>query len=428
MAKTRKRHLRRFLWLTLLLLVIGGAGWFYFRRHQSESIIVQTETVQRRDVRETVLANGRIQPVLQVKISPEVSGEITEMPVKEGDEVKKGALLLKIKPDFYEANRNSAEANYKSSVANRELQTANQSRAEAEFKCAEELATAKLVSESAYLDAKTALAVAEAQLKTTVHQVEMASASLARAQEELAKTTIYAPISGTISRLNSQVGERVVGTATMAGTEVMTIADLTAMEARVDIGEMDVVLIEAGQKVELEVDAFRKQKFNGVVAEIANTAKGSGSAGGGNMGGQSQSQDATKFEVKVRVVDKESFRPGMSVTAQIETRSRTNVLTVPIQSVTTRPAKTVGDTNKLSGATNGAVSAAGKPVEVVFVAEGTRATMIPVTRGLNDESHVEISSGLVEGMNVISGPYKAINRELKDGAAIKVGESPIIVP
>ena len=258
-------------------------------------------------------------------------------------------------------------------------------------------------------------------------QTEVAKAALDRSLDDLAKTTIVSPLDGTISKLNSQKGERVVGTATMAGTDVMTIADLDTMEARVDIGEVDVVLIKVGQIARLELDSFRDRKFAGEVTEIANTAKASG------LGTQ---QEATKFEVKVRVKDKEIFRPGMSVTAEVETRYRTNVLCVPIQSVTTRLPKGADQVGKDKAAKSDAKEAYGngdkggpagkkkdeppKPVEVIFQRDGETVKQVPVKRGISDDSFVEIIEGVTEGAEVISGGFKAINRELEDGKKVKV--------
>jgi HlyD family secretion protein len=267
----------------------------------------------------------------------------------------------------------------------------------------------------------------------------MTKALLDRAQEELSKTTIVSPLTGTISKLNSQKGERVVGTATMAGTEVMTIADLNEMEARVEIGETDVVLIQAGQKVRVEVDAFKDRKFSGVVTEIGNSSKNAGM----NLGSQ---QEATKFEVRIRMKEKETFRPGMSVTAEIETRSRKGVLTVPMASVTTRlpkaPAKTnsvqtvsartnsssasnaISSTN-LDGATSETNAPAAtekqKEIQVVFVKGGDSVRMTPVKIGISDDSYWEVTDGLKEGEEIVIGPYNAISRDLQDGKKIKVG-------
>jgi HlyD family secretion protein len=296
--------------------------------------------------------------------------------------------------------------------------------------------------------------VAKAQLESSTHNVEMADAALKRADEDLRKTTIFSPLDGTVSPLNSRLGERVVGTAMMAGTEIMTIADLNEMEARVDVGENDVVLMRIGQTARLEVDAFKDRKFTGIITEIANSAKNAAVSG--------SSQDATKFEVKIRIQDKEAFRPGMSVTAEVETRSRTNVLTVPIASVTTRLPKEAGkkpagksgapagtnatastnrptnanavaatntleNTNTVAGTNAPAARKPGeapKPIEVVFLKQGDRAKMVTVKRGISDDAYTEIVEGLTEGQEVISGGYKAISRELEDGKKIKIGLAP----
>lgn len=280
---------------------------------------------------------------------------------------------------------------------------------------------------------------------------------------DLSKTVIYSPLDGTISKLNSQLGERVVGTASFAGTEVMRVANLTNMEARVDIGEMDVPLITVGQKAHLEVDSFKDQKFNGLVTDIANSANNN----------DTSSTDATKFQVKIHIAEKDAFLPGMSVTANVETRYRTNVVTVPIQSVTTRlPKDKSGGTNAVSTnhvvqtassnapATNAAKTAAGtngtatnvaktavstnsadtnasaagqkkpdeapKPIEVVFVVEGDHVKMVPVKRGISDDNYVEIVEGLHDGQEVVSGGYKAINRDLADDTKIIVTTNAVV--
>jgi HlyD family secretion protein len=426
MARKKKTG-RKIIVFTLMLAVIGGLSWWAYFRQKDEIITVQTEQAGKRDLTELVVATGRIQPVLQVKISPEVSGEITDLPVKEGQVVKKGDLLLKIKPDFYIASTNSADANLKAVLANRELSAANLEKAKIEFERIEKLFKSELVSESQFVEARTAVDVAQAQVKAASHQSDVAKASLARALEELSKTTIYSPLDGVVTKLNSQAGERVVGTATMAGTEVMVISNLEDMEARVDIGEVDVVLIAIGQKARLEVDAFRDKKFTGAVTEIANTAKTQG------MGQQSE---ATRFEVRIRIAEREEFRPGMSVTAEVETRYRTNVLAIPIQCVTTRMPKDATNTTDLAKAEaaanggsnggadmakNGKKGDAPKPVEVVFLRDGDSVKMLKVKRGISDDTHVEITEGLNEGQEIIVGGYKAINRDLEDGKKIVIG-------
>jgi len=440
MAKSKSRG-RKVLVFSFLVVLLGGLGTAAYLRQREVVLTVQTEKVTRRNLIETVVANGRVQPVFYVKISPEVSGEIIELPVKEGQTVRKGDLLVRIKPDTYIANSNSATASYRASLAAKTTAEANLARAEAEFRRQEALFKNNLVSESLFMDAKTAYEVARAQLRSATHQVEMSKAALDRAEEDLRKTVIYSPLDGTVIRLNSQVGERVVGTAMMAGTEIMTIADLNEMEARVEVGEIDVPLIQIGQLARIEADAFKDRKFTGTVTEIANSSRGL-VLGGGGFG--AQSQEATKFEVKVRIQDKAAFRPGMSVTAEIETRYRTNVLTVPIVSVTTRLPKTTNTVARAgaphaapagtnspaaSDTTNATAGArkpgeAPKPIEVVFVKDGDVARMVPIKRGISDDTYVEILEGLQEGQEVISGGYKAISRELEDGKKIKVGPPP----
>lgn len=446
MTKSKKR--RKVIIFTVIGVVLLALTLLAIFRKREAVITIQTEKVGRRNLTELVVANGKIQPVVQVKISAEVSGEVIELPVKEGQAVKKGDLLAKIKPDAYLANRRSAEASYQSALAGKLQTEANQRKAELEFKRNEDLFKTKLISDSTFLEYKTALEIAQAQVESATHQVDVAKASLARAEEELAKTTIYSPLTGTVSKLNLEVGERVAGNTMMAGTEIMTVADLNAMEARVDIGESDIVLLARDQKARLEVDAFKDRKFAGVVTEIANSSRTAGAVGG-------SSQEATKFEVKIRIQEKEAFRPGMSVSTEIETRSRTNVLTVPIASVTTRlpkdkdkekdkkdttskrsktnavaSAKTnaAAGTNQMSGSSTNAPKTdkkskeALKPIEVVFVLDGERVKMVPVKIGISDDSYWEITEGLKEDQEVISGGYKAINRDLEDGKKVRQGK------
>ncbi|HZV34050.1 MAG TPA: efflux RND transporter periplasmic adaptor subunit, partial [Verrucomicrobiae bacterium] len=425
-----------------LALVVGGLSIAAFLKNQGPTIPVQTERAARRNITEIVVANGKIEPVTQVKISPEVSGEILKLPFKEGQAVKKGDLLVYIRPDNYAAARNSALANYKYSIAQSNSAAANLERSMLEYQRNKALYESKLISDSDFLTAKNAYDVAKATLEGASEQVGVAYASLQNSEADLSKTKIFSPLDGTVTKLSSLVGERVVGTAMMAGTDIMTVSDLNEMEARVDIGEVDVVLIKVGQKVRLEVDAFKDRKFEGVVSEIADTANNdtTGSTGAANASA-STSQEATKFQVKIRVKEKEVFLPGMSVTAEIETRSHTNVVTVPIQSVTTRVPKE-NSTNNIAGKTNGvqlasaknasAVSSTNesysaerrkpdeppKPIEVVFVVEGDHVKMVPVKRGIYDDNYVEIVEGLKEGEEVVTGPYKALNRDLADGTKI----------
>jgi HlyD family secretion protein len=433
MANNKSKSERKIILFSILgLVVVAGAVASRFVKG-TPPILIATEKVTRRNITELVVANGKIEPVLQVKISPEVSGEIIELHVKEGQDVKKGDLLFKIKPDNYVAARNSAQANYNSAVANRETSRANLEKADLEYKRNDALFKEKLLSESDLLTAKTAFDVAKTTLDASVEQVSMAHAQVDTAEADLSKTTVYSPLTGTVSKLNSELGERVVGTAQYAGTEIMTLADLHVMEARVDIGEIDVPLIKMSEKASLEVDSFKDQKFNGLVTEIANSANNNDTSSAAAT--SSTSTEATKFQVRIRVTEKERFLPGMSVTANIESRYRTNVLSVPIQSVTTRLPATnnpaTGTNSSLAaGVTNSPVAstnssdtnsvAAKKADEVVFVVEGDHVKMIPVKRGISDDNYVEITDGLREGQEVVSGGYKAINRDLEEGKKVLV--------
>ena len=415
-SKPRKRRRRgRWILLLLVLATIGTGVWFKYIRKTDELIVVETAKVARRDLTEIVLANGRIQPVTQVTINPEVAGEIIELPVKEGQVVKKGDLLLQIKPDNYLASKNSAEASHMSALGSRQQAEAELEKAEADFKRNEDLFKKNLIPANTFADFKTLLAVSRLRLQNATHQANQARFTLDKAADDLTKTTIVSPIDGTVTRLKSQLGERVLGTSFNMGTEIMTIAKLDEMEARVDIGEIDIVLIKEQQTVRLEVDAFKDQKFKGTVSAIANATKGSSQTPTG--GSSSQQQEAPKFEVKIRILDNEAFRPGMSVSAEIETRSRQGVLSVPIQSVTTRLPKAGGAPAK----TDGKATAPIKPIEVVFGRDGEKVTMIPVKTGISDSDYFEIVEGLSEGQEIVTGGYKAISKDLEDGKKVNFG-------
>ena len=438
MATVTRRRRRIIIVIIIGLVLITSISVIIFKRREP-AISVQTEKATRRNLIETVVANGRIQSVVQVKISPEVSGEIIELPVKEGQQVKKGDPVVKIRPDDYIANRDQADASYKSVLAAKTTAEANLRKAEADFKRNQGLLGARLISQADFDQFQASYEEAQAQLTSAERQVEVARASLDYVQKQLVKTTIFSPLNGTISKLNSQAGERVLGTVQNVGTDIMTISDLDQMEARVDVGEIDVVLIRPGQKARLDVDAFKDRKFTGVVTDIANSSKNAGSISSSS----SQSQEATKFEVRIRINENEAFRPGMSVSAEIETRYRTNAITVPLASVTTRPPKppdkekAVKKDAAKSGATNVVASAdptnavpsdkkskdAPKLSEVVFAVEGNHVKMVPVKIGICDDDYWEITEGLAEGQEVVSGGYKAISRDLDDGKKIRKGKA-----
>ena len=424
MAAKKSNKTRRIVVFSVIGLVLIGLGVAAYMNKREAPITVQTEKSARRSLSETVPGTGKLQAVVKVVINPEESGEIIALPVKEGQQVKKGDLLVKIRPDPYIAARNQADASYKSSMAAGLQAKAQLEKAQIEFKRNEELYKGKLIADTTFVDFRTQLEVAKLQYESQQHQVEMAKAQLEKAEDDLAKTTIVSPIDGIVTQKKSELGERVVGTAMMAGTEILTVADLSDMEALVDIGETDINLIKMGQKAKLEVDSFKDKKFNGEVTEIANSAK---TAGAGTQ------QEATKFAVKIHLTEKSTFRPGMSVTAEIETRYRTNVVSVPIQCVTARLPGGPGDKKggkpgqppptqdkNDSADPDKKPGNAPKPEEVVFVVENGRVKMLKVTRGISDDNYTEITEGLKEGQDVVSGGFKAINRELEDGKLVRV--------
>ena len=408
MAKNGKKSKKKIIIFSVIGLLIIALALVVFLGSRKEPVItVQVEKVQYRPLTQVVTATGKIQPEVQVKITPEVSGEIVALPVKEGDRVKKGDLLMKIKPDFYMAQRDQAAAGL--------LQTkASLSKSEPEFRRVESLFKKGLASESEFDQAR-------AQYEANKAAYAQATASLNQAQESLRKTTIFAPMNGTVSQLNSELGERVLGTVQFQGTDVMTIADLSRMESRVDVSENDVVLVSLGDTARIEVDAFPDRKVTAVVYEIANTAK---SKGAGTQ------EEVTNFEVKMRIVGAEiQLRPGMSMTGDIETETKAHVLTVPIQSVTTRMPKIEMKEGESDGQ-RGMVVASNTPKkkeeekakEIVFVVDKGVAKAMPVKRGISDDSYTEILEGISDSVQVVSGSYKAINRELEDGSKVRVEE------
>ena len=408
MAKNGKKNKKKIIIFSIIGVMVIALALVVFLGSRKEPVItVQVEKAQFRSLTQVVTATGKIQPEVLVKITPEVSGEIVALPVKEGDRVKKGTLLMKIKPDFYLAQRDQAAAGLLQSKA-------SLSKSEPEFRRMETLFKKGLASESEFDQAR---ALYEAN-KAAYAQ---SAASLNQAQENLRKTTIIAPMDGTVSQLNSELGERVLGTVQFQGTDVMTIADLSRMEARVDVSENDVVLVSIGDTARIDVDAFPDRKVSAVVYEIANTAK---SKGAGTQ------EEVTNFEVKMRIVNADvQLRPGMSMTGDIETETKQSVLSVPIQSVTTRMPKVEVPEGATDGQ-SGMVLASNAPKkkeenkakEIVFVVDKGVAKAMPVRRGISDDSYTEILEGISDSVQVVSGSYKAINRELEDGSKVRIEE------
>jgi HlyD family secretion protein len=399
---------------------------------REKPIPVTTEKAVRRTILQTVSATGKVQPETEVKISPEVAGEIIELPIEDGMRVKKGDLLVKIKPDSYKALLEQQEAAISAAKATNLQQKATMLKTEHDFKRAQDLFDKKLISEQEYNAAEAAYDVAKNTYESSVHEIERAQASSSQARDQLEKTTIYSPMDGTVTVLNSKLGERLVATNQFAGTEVLRVADLSHMQAVVDVNENDVVNVKVGDKADIKIDAYTDRKFHGVVQQIANTGKTTGAG---------TQEEVTNFEVKIRIDDQDvTLRPGLSCTADIETNMVRDVVAVPMQSVTIR----TGDTNlspeelekqkqkvaardkddNKAELSNDRLEKQEQKAEreklakVVFVKNGSKAHMLKVITGIADDSYMEIKSGIKPGDEVISGSYTAISRKLKDGAKV----------
>lgn len=396
--------------ITLVLIVA-------FSGNKEQIVSVQTEKVAKRNITQVVTATGKINPEYQVIITPEVTGEIVELPVKEGDAVKRGQLLIKIKPDSYIAARDRAAANLESARAGLGRSKAVLDKVKSEYDRVQGLYNKKLASDSELELAKSNYLSAKSDYEGQQSYVAQAQAGLKEAQEQLAKTTIYSPMDGTVSQLNVELGERVLGSFYSQGTNIMTVADLSKMEARVEVDENDVVLVSLGDTANIEIDAFGDKQFKGVVSQIGNSAKTTG------LGTQ---QEVVNFEIRIILVEPDkSIRPGMSCNADIQTETKSNVVSVPIQSVTARsqqaaPAKTEdGEDEAVVAAKNDKVKS-NKPKEIVFVIENGKAKMKEVETGISDDSYIEVKSGLNGNEMVVAGPYRAISRELADNTTVTV--------
>lgn len=397
----------------LIVLLIGKKQGWIGQEYQEK---VLAEKAELRTITETITANGKIKPMVEVKISSDVSGEILELLVEEGQEVKTGQVLARIQPDIYERNYEKMQASLKSAEANLIQASAQLQQKELNFKRNKELWEDKTISESDYEQAESEYKIAKANKASAEATLRNSNASLNEAKDNLNKTTIYAPMGGTISRLNVEKGERVVGTAQFEGTEMMTLANLHQMEVLVDVNENDIIRVSQYDTCLIEVDAYLKQKFKGLVTQIANSAKTQGTS----------ADQITNFEVRVLILpesyenlvsendkNKYPFRPGMSATVDIQTNTRYNTLSIPIQSVTTRPDSIQSDSAKV-------VVDKDKRIEVVYVVEEGKAIQKNVVPGIQNTKHIEILEGLSEGDEVISGPYSAISRKLENEDAVQV--------
>src|SRR5437868_8152758 len=438
-AKQRRtRRKKQIIYGSIALLTLWIVASIIWNKRE-KPIPVTTETAIRKTIMQTVSGTAKVQPETEVKISPEVAGEIIDLPVEDGKAVMKGDLLVKIKPDSYKALLEQQEAAISAAKATNLQQKATMFKSEHDFKRAEDLFNKKLISEQEYNAAQAADDVAKNTYESSLHEIERAQAGSSQARDQLSKTTIYSPIDGTITILNSKLGERLVATGQFAGTEVMRVADLGHMEARVDVNENDVVNVKVGDKANVKIDAYGDRKFHGTVYQIANTGKTTGAG---------TQEEVTNFEVKIRIDDHDvTLKPGLSCTADIQTNMVRDVVAVPMQAVTIRSGdsslspeeiekKRQKVTQRDKGDNNAefvnerAEKAAQKEErekisKVVFLKQGSMARMTKVTTGISDDTYTEIKSGIQPGDEVISGSYSAISRKLKDGVKVKIDKEAV---
>lgn len=433
--------------LIILLLVLKAAGVV----GKEEGIKVAADKAAEHDIIEVVTATGKIYPEIEVKVSSDVSGEIVDLPVMEGDSVKKGQVLVRIYADIYGSQRDKAnaalsqaQAQMANAAASLHAYKAKLEQYKAAYDRNKELYAQKVVSrsefetaESAYRSALADYNAATEQVNSYKYAVASAQASLTEANKNLGRTTIVSPMHGIVSMLPVKKGERVVGTLQMAGTEIMRIADLNVMEVQVDVGENDIPRVKYGDTAIIEVDAYNSRKFKGIVTQIASSSKGAATAATGTT--TSSAEQVTSYIVHIRILNSSykdlidpsqpknfPFRPGMSASVDIQTKRKSQVLSVPINAVTTREvetAKSNAKKKKKDDGTNEASTAPGDKDtrEVVFVLQKDNTVkQVEVKTGIQDDNNIEILSGLQPGEQVISGPYAAVSRELKTGKKVKV--------
>ena len=423
-------------WILGAIFLVGLlAGGAYYRKQQSaQGQLVTVEKAIVKTITQVVTATGKVQPEVEVKISPEVAGEIVELPFKEGAAVKKGDLLIRINPDLYQTQVDQQDANLVAAKASAVQANAQLLQAKSDFKRNEDLFNKKLISDSDYTTAKTNVDVAQANSDNAVAQIRRTEGSLNQARDQLSKTAIYAPMDGTISSRSNEVGDRVAGVGSYGGAEVMRVADLSSMELRVQVNENDIVNVKIGDHAIISIDAYPNRKFSGTVREIASSAQGTAATSQATA----QSSDVTNFLVKIRVADRDvQLRPGMSATTDIETQTVANVIAVPIQSVTVRAeggltteefqkkqAKAAenksGNTLDAAAEKEAARRDREKLLKVVFVKQGDKVKLVKVETGIADNTHIEVKSGVKAGDEIVSGSYAAISRKLKDDMVVQL--------
>ena len=403
----KKSKKKFFIFGALALMIIIIVVLVITSSDKEEIISVQTEKVEKRTVTQVVSATGKIFPEYQVELRPEVTGEIVELPVQEGDIVAKGQLLIRIKPEQYTAQRNRASASLEASRAMLKVREAGLDKVKSDYKRVQGLYDKELASEQELETAKSNYLQSVGQYESQQASVRQSEASLADAQEQLDKTVMYSPIKGRITALNVELSERVLGSSFSQGTHLMTVADLSKIEARVEVDENDVVLITVGDTTKVEIDAFGDDKFIGLVSQIGNSAQTTG------FGAQ---DDVVNFEVRISLLEPNNqIRPGMSCDSDIETETRYDVITIPIESVTARMNKPKEGERKKEKPKKRK-----KPEEVVFLVDGSQVKQVNVKTGISDDTYIEVTEGLEEDEEVVRGPYRAISKELEDGSKVRL--------
>ncbi|NUQ82227.1 MAG: efflux RND transporter periplasmic adaptor subunit [Bacteroidetes bacterium] len=410
MAQTKSRK-KAIIVISLIVIVLGVVIGFALFGKEDKGMTVTVEPVQKRTITQVVTASGKIYPELEVKMSPDVSGEVVRLAVKEGQEVRKGDFLAEIRPDIYQFQVDQSQAAL-------QAVTSQYEKAKKEFERIDGLHKKNLVSDSEIEQVRVSMQVAESDLQRTKSNLE-------QAQESLRKTRVVAPITGIVSSLSVEEGERVVGTSQFSGTEMMRIADFSRMEVKVDVNENDVVNVSLGDTARISVDAIKGKTFNGIVKEIAHSPVTTG------LGTQEQ---VTNFPVTILLIDESNlFRSGMSATADIETDRVVNALSVPIQSVTIRrdqlAMKPEGGKDEEApqpkpDAQKSAKSSLLKtPPKLVFVADSGKARSVVVETGISDDRYIEIKSGLTGAEQVVSGSYRAISKDLQNGTKVRIEDT-----
>lgn len=408
----------------LVIFALIGLTKFGVFGEKKQGTEVEIATVGQRTVVETVSATGKIQPEIEVKISSEVSGEIIALPVKEGQSVKKGDLLVRVNPELYASGLSRSQAGLSNTKAGLSQADAQFKEAKSSYERSKKLFDKGIISRAEWEKSVAAFEGAQAAKQAAYYNVQSASATVSESRENLGKTAIYAPVGGTISKLDVELGERVLGTQQMAGTELMRVADLNNMEVEVDVNENDIVKIEIGDEAKVEVDAYLRKEFKGIVTSISNSANATLSA-----------DQVTNFKVKVRIL-KESyadimegkpanfspFRPGMTATVDIFTTRKENVIAVPISAVVMRT-----DTTSTRNAYAVENEDEPKPevknekrYECVFVKVGNKVKIKIISTGIQDDMYIEVLSGLNKGEEIVTGPYTVVTKDLNPGDEVYV--------